>query len=298
MLDCWNSVRAEIPQQLLNDRGFLKPLQEHVFEAIPLTGSAQSPAYIEATRELSLWGRIIPLAEYHAKTVKLNYDIVHEPAFNFRNENLVRDLTSKLDTWLRKLPTDLHNTPENLATYTKRGFGRAFAEMHLTYHHTCQSLYYQFLDKYADRRPLRPTAVDEEAETYIQLCRSHATSLSKLMWLLNSSPDLDCLWTPVNGHLLVIASTVHLHTMLLGDSRLEINMAKELLEQNFLILQKLERHWPVVNVAFSRLHAFHHACQTDDASKAFNMDHWMGTFLNQFDIPVDNRVMHAKIAKV
>ncbi|KAF5573966.1 C6 transcription factor [Fusarium pseudocircinatum] len=296
MLDCWNSVRAEIPRQLTDRTGFPKPLQEDLFYSIPAAESTQDWAF-ESTRELSVWGKIIPLTEYHAQTVKLNYDIVHDPAFNFRNIGLVRDISSKLDSWLRKLPPTLHNTAENLAAYTNRGFGRTFAEMHLTYHHTSQLLYYQFLNRYVDRNDASSAIIDEEAQTYVELCRSHAAALSKLMWSLHSSSDLDCLWTPVNGHLLVIASTVHLHTMLLGSSSPEINMAKKLLEQNFLILQELERYWPLINIAFSRLHAFHHACQTRDASKAFNMDHWMGIFLNQFDIPMDNRVTEANFSK-
>ena len=121
------------------------------------------------------------------------------------------------------------------------------------------------------------------------MCKANATALSKMMWALNEAPDLDCLWSPVNGHLLVIASTVHLHTMLLGTGKPEAAEAKTLLEQNFIILQQLLKYWPSVKLAFSRLHAFHNACRMSNLSKTFNMDEWMANFLNRYDLPVEDR---------
>jgi alpha-L-rhamnosidase len=223
----------------------------------------------------------------------LNYDIVHEPSLEFRIRNLVRDLARKLDHWVQSLPPTLINTSENWSSYSDCGYGRPFAVMHIIYHHTGQLLFYQFLNKCIV--PDENVTVDEEALGYAELCKAHATALSKLFWELNVVPDLDCLWSPVNSHLLVIASTIHLHTMLLGTGRPEAAEAKKLLEQNFVVLQELQKYWPSTELAFSRLQSFHNACQMSSISKTFNMDQWMVNFLNRYDISIEDRELGVEV---
>ncbi|KAM5349885.1 hypothetical protein ACJ41O_006390 [Fusarium nematophilum] len=297
MMDCWTSVRAQLPQQLRSDSAFLRPLEEVIFDQLRPTNSVHSQTDTGILRTSGLWTMILPITQYHAQIVKLNYDIVHEPAFEFRIRNVVRDLTSKLDHWVQSLPSTLRNTPENLTAYIDRGYGRTFAVMHIIYHHTSQLLYYQFLNQCVPSLDNGNAAIDEEASTYAELCKAHATALSKLMWALYVSPTLDGLWSPVNGHLLVIASTIHLHTMLLGAGRPEAANAKKLLEQNFILLQQLQKYWPSTELAFSRLHAFHRACRMSSISTTFNMDQWMANFLNRYDQPVEDRDIYAELAE-
>ncbi|KAJ3546058.1 hypothetical protein NM208_g2008 [Fusarium decemcellulare] len=287
MMDCWTSVRSQLPQQLGNDPTFPRPIREDIFD-----GLLEDQIETES-RETSLWTFILPLTQWHAQAVKLNYDIVHEPAFEFRIRNLVRDLARKLDHWVQSLPPTLRNTSENWSSYSDRGYGRPFAVMHIIYHHTSQLLFYQFLNKCVVSTD--NAVVDEEALEYAELCKAHATALSKLFWELNVAPDLDCLWSPVNSHLLVIASTIHLHTMLLGTGRPEAAEGKKLLEQNFIVLQELQKFWPSTELAFSRLQAFHNACQMTSISKTFNMDQWMANFLNRYDISVEDRELDLEV---
>ncbi|KAH7125835.1 hypothetical protein EDB81DRAFT_889562 [Dactylonectria macrodidyma] len=152
--------------------------------------------------------------------------------------------------------------------------------MHIIYHHAAQLLFYQFLNKCTASGGPGNAMVDEEASAYAELCKAHATALSKLFWGLNVAPDLDCLWSPVNSRLRVIASTIHLHTIALGTSGPAASEAKKLLKQNFIVLQELQKYWPSTELAFSRLRAFHNACRMRSISKTFNMDQWMANFLN------------------
>ena len=291
-MDCWTSVRSQLPQQLRNDPTFPRPIREEAFDGLPDYGLTDVQIGTES-RATSLWTLILPLTQWHAQAVKLNYDIVHEPSLEFRIRNLVRDLARKLDHWVQSLPPTLRNTSENWSSYSDRGYGRPFAVMHIIYHHTGQLLFYQFLNKciVSDDN----VAVDEEALGYAELCKAHATALSKLFWELNVAPDLDCLWSPVNSHLLVIASTIHLHTMLLGTGRPEAVEAKKLLEQNFVVLQELQKYWPSTELAFSRLQSFHNACQMSSISKTFNMDQWMVNFLNRYDISIEDRELGVEV---
>ncbi|KAF4964218.1 hypothetical protein FSARC_7852 [Fusarium sarcochroum] len=296
MMDCWTSVRSEWPLQLRNDPNFPRPLQQEIFDRLspdsPLCNLGNSGTF----RESSMWGLILPLTQWHAEAVTLNFQIVNEPALKFRIPEVVRDLATQLDNWAKSLPLHLQNTPENFREYSSRGYGRLFAVVHIIYAHTCQSLFYQFLAKSVSQEE---TAMkDDGVLTYAELCRSHAVSLSKLMWELNSAPDLDCLWSPVNSHLLVIASTIHLHTMLLQPDKPEATEAKKLLEQNFIILQELQKYWPSTELAFSRLQAFHNACRVSSISKTFDMDQWMARFLNRYDVSVQDRDLDVELADI
>ncbi|KAM0210999.1 hypothetical protein ACHAQD_010464 [Fusarium lateritium] len=107
---------------------------------------------------------------------------------------------------------------------------------------------------------------------------------------------MDCLWSPVNSHLLVIASTIHLRTMLLELDKAEVTEAKKHLEQNFIILQELQKYWPSTELAFSRLKAFHNACRVSSVSKTFDMDQWMVKFLNRYDLSVEDRDLDGELA--
>ncbi|CVK96121.1 uncharacterized protein FMAN_14004 [Fusarium mangiferae] len=297
MMDCWTSVRAELPQQLRNDPSFPRPLRQDLFDRLSPGGPADDSMVSDVSR-VSIWGLILPLSHWHAEAVQLNHDIVNKPAAEFTVRQLVRGLASKLDHWVTGLPHNLRNTTENWKTYMHIGQGRLFAVMHVIYHHTCQLLFYQFLNRYALPEGQDVTALDEEAVTYANLCKAHAIALSKLMWELNSSPELDCLWSPVNSHLVVVASTIHLHTMLLGADRPEAKEAKRLLEQNFMILQELQKYWPSTEIALLRLQTFHNACRVSTISKTFDMDHWMANFLIRYDLSVQDRDIDVELASL
>lgn len=291
-MECWTPVRAQLSQQLGDDPAYPRPIREDIFDGL-LKDGQMGDQIDDDLRSKSLWTLILPLNQWHAQVVKLNYDIVHEPAFDFRIRNLVRNLVRKLDHWIQSLPLTLRNTSENWRNYSDRGYGRLFAVMHIIYHHTSQLLFYQFLHKSGPStdNPM----VDEEASEYAELCKAHATELSKLFWELNISPELDCLWSPVNSHLLVIASTIHLHTMILGTGRPEAAEGRKLLERNFIVLQELHKYWPSTDLAFARLQAFHNACQMSSISKTFNMDQWMANFLNRYDISIEDRELDVEM---
>ncbi|KAJ4249047.1 hypothetical protein NW762_012378 [Fusarium torreyae] len=243
-----------------------------------------------------MWGLILPLTQWHAEAVKLNFQVVDEPALKAKVPDIVRGLAAQLENWAQNLPSHLQNMPENFREYSSRGYGRLFAVVHIIYAHTCQSLFYQFLAKSVSQEG--KTAEDAVVLTYAESCRFHAVSLSKLMWELNIAPDLECLWSPVNSHLLVIASTIHLHTMLLQPDKPEATEAKNLLEQNFIILQELQKYWPSTEFAFSRLQAFHNACRVSSISKTFDMDQWMANFLNRYDVSVQDRDLDVELADI
>lgn len=287
MADAWDSVRSQVPPQLRNDPKFPRPMEEEVFDNMREGRLAGVHDDTEASRAPGIWAAILPLTHYHAQVVQLNHDLVHEPSTEFRARHRTQELSMKLDRWLGDLPAHMYDTRENLESYERRGYGQVFAVMHIIYHHTSQSLYYQFLNRWTLDGAGDP--IDDEAVTYAGRCKAHAVALSKLMWTLHSELGKECLWSPINGHLLVIASSIHLHTLLLDPRETEVDAARELLEQNFVMLHRLQKCFRYAESSFSRLRAFHRACERKGTTGAFDMDRWMVKFLNRYDVEIEDR---------
>lgn len=256
-------------------------MEEEAFERLStdeLVELSDDPDDME--RASGLWSQMVPLTEILSKVSKLNENrvayLLSRPEI-FEN---VRDLTSRLDQWHFCLPDYLQITPDNLKQYNEKGFGRTLVALHLGYHHHSQQLYFGYLS-------LVPHSSAEEllASMYARRCKEHAAKLSNLMWIANTTPGLECLWG-INGHLLVVSSAIHLHTLLSSSAEDQIKAAKVMLEHNFELLIQMEGLWPSLKWSMSRLRAFHRACRASMHS-SFDMTHWMLIFLQRFGLPVD-----------
>jgi hypothetical protein len=56
------------------------------------------------------------------------------------------------------------------------------------------------------------------------------------------------------GHILVVSSSIHLHTLLLGGG--DVDRARQHLISNFDMLMRLKRYWPVIDTAVSLVVSF------------------------------------------
>ncbi|GAD98207.1 hypothetical protein AN5306.2 [Paecilomyces variotii No. 5] len=289
MMDAWHTSRLQIPRRL-NDSNFKRPLEERAFNAMQPGDPAShlSEADIESLglRNSGLWSSMLTLTEIHNQVVQLNDQMVQISIPYSEIRRRVVELSLKLDLWIRELPDHLLNTFSNRETHAKSGLGREFAILHLLYHHQSQLLYYQFLNKGST---IIGADMDDEAVAYAAQCKAHAAALSEIMWDTNSTPGMECLWSPVNGHLLVVASSIHLHTLLFSTSDAEIAKARRLLEQNFIMLLHFQKYWPFLEFSMSRLRSFHRACQINATEKNFDMDRWMIQFLNRYGSRVQDR---------
>ena len=262
-----------------------------------LTPEALHDEEVEATedvfrvRESGLWSQMIPLTTIMGEIHVLNKKVVNKSGDRLSLIKEVRQLAFKLDYWLSSLPPNLLNTPENLRRYAEHGHGRTFAALHFGFHYHSQLLYYQFL-QYEYRPdpqvlPSRDRTFRDQAHKYAAKCKEHANELSNLMWKTNTTAGLECLW-PINGHLLVIASSVHLHTLLFNVDEICLAEARRMLEQNFEMLLQMQKYWPSHHLSMSRLKAFHRACQ-ESIGESFEMNQWMINFLQQYALPTSDR---------
>ncbi|KAH7336167.1 putative C6 transcription factor [Rhexocercosporidium sp. MPI-PUGE-AT-0058] len=169
----------------------------------------------------------------------------------------VNRLADRLDRWEHELPPVLKYSTENFEYFQGIEFGKTFLAMHIGYHHYRQLLYFPFLDPRNENR----LAFE---------CKKHAMMVSKI------ASQGGKLVYYIIGHILVVSSSVHLHTLLLGGG--DVDKARVYLLSNFDILMKLKMYWPVIDSAVGRLRSFQNHCQLSPL-KSFLLDDWMWKFL-------------------
>ena len=283
MIDVWSSAGVRLPRSLPQQMRFYSEARLPMDEDSFLSMSGEEPLCLEIAHEspASLLAQMVRLNRILMEVYELNAKIVSDHLGPNEVDALVRDASQKLDDWHENLPRYMYDSPENLARYASRGQGRLFVALYLGYYYCGQLLFYQFL--YEDCYATIP-----DAHFYAEKCKAHAANLCTILYEANASPSCEMLHIML-GHVLVISSTVQIHTLLFDCSEDQIARARTRLERNFEILTRLRDFWPMLDVVFIRLQAFHRACHTLRAS-SFRMDLWMLRFLSEFGRPIDDRV--------
>ena len=225
-----------------------------------------------------------------SEMIKLNRILVLINEFNERCvkdrpdglllEHAIHGLSRRLDDWVAELPNNMRDTDENFAWYASRGLGRIFAAVYLGYYHFGQLLFYQFLHNGLDSSV-------PSANAYAEKCKGHAAHLCEMVYRSFSTPDCDVLY-PMVAHVLTIASTVQIHTLLFSGHESQIRIARSRLERNFELLLHLRQYWSTLDGVMVRLHAFHDMCQKS-MDTSFVLDHWMLSFLVEFANTMDEQ---------
>lgn len=286
-MDNWSAAASSIPRQLVAELDFPRPMEEIEFEQlIPgLQYSERLPPLEDQQlyQSLGMWTHMIPLTQLITQIDELHEMTVRNSKPQLEIYQTVQKIASSLDSWLLRLPEQLRYTPGNLERYSKLGHARTLIALHLGFHHHGQLLYYQFLHYNSDTSAAPQT---ELAYTYANRCKEHAAGITNLLWHAYSTPGHECVWV-VNGHLLAISSSVHLHTLLFGKRNVEIDAAKNMLKQNFEMIMDMRRYWPSLDLSMSRLRTFHRECQ-NSMDTSFAMDQWMLNFLQRYTKPVND----------
>ena len=148
-------------------------------------------------------------------------------------------MEGRLDQWEENLPSSLTYTTENIMYSVKQRLGRTFLAMHIGYHHFRQMLFFPFLDAHRDQYTTnlaeRSAQCKRSANIVSEILR-HSTDIENC--------DLNCF---IYGHIAVISSCVHLHTLLFGDNPESLCIARQWLLLNFKYLMDIKSYWPVVD---------------------------------------------------
>lgn len=264
MIDIWSSTGLQLPRQIAQSGSVALPMEESNFLNL-----LEETVAVEPTLN-GIWAEMVHLAHIWADIQDLNKAAV-EGAIRLEHLNgAVETLSNKLNYWHTSLQPHLRPTKENLKKYAAIGLGSALVALHLGFHYYNEVLFYQFLAEDA-----HPSSIS--VRFYKEECKRHAASFCDLLYASDAISGCECLYIMV-GHMLVVTSTVYIHTLLFSDSDEHICTARRRSERNFEILTRLQSYWVKLDDSLSRLKAFHNAC-TASIESSFCMDRWMLSFI-------------------
>jgi hypothetical protein len=272
MVDVWSSTAVKLPRIMPLTSTVPLPMDEIPFLSIRPDGTFAGEVGIQNFAS-PLMAEMIRLNRILSRVIEFNQRCVTEHLEGPALETGVHVLSAELEAWVASLPQSMHDTQENLERFASHRLGRMFAAVHLGYYHYSQLLNYQFLGATS-------STSTSGVSMYAHQCKNSADRLCDLVYRTFETPDCKVLYSTVS-HILVIASTVQIHTLLFSDDDNEINESRSRLERNFRILLQLRQYWTSVESAMNRLHAFHETClrSTDES---FVLDRWLLRFLVEF----------------
>ncbi|KAK6385589.1 hypothetical protein LTS17_001158 [Exophiala oligosperma] len=270
MIDVWCSTGLHLPCQMRSYKTAELPANELLFLGIaPQTPPRPTTSGICAENA--------KLHQIWADICDLNQNVMRDVHGTQSLEDQVETLLKRLEMWSAALPLHLRKTRANLEYYASIGLGPTFAALHLGYHYHTEVLCYQFLAGDA-------SAANPE---YAERCKEHAKHFCDLLYLCQEIPNCECFFVML-GHLLVVTSTVYIHTLVFSAHEDEISIARRRLARNFEILMRLQSFWVKLDVSLSRLQAFHNACKIS-AEHSFGMDKWLLCFLLEHGVVIPEK---------
>ena len=159
-------------------------------------------------------------------------------------------LAGHLDEWAHCLPYELTYKPENIARFANRGLGRTFLSMHIGYHHFRQLLFYPFLDPRGSNHPCLQASMDNLVKDYGLRCKTDAIAVSDIARISFATSGCELMYF-LTGHILVVSSSIHLHTLLSSEDLKTTYMARERLKLNFELMMYLKPYWTVLEESVS-----------------------------------------------
>lgn len=282
MIDVWSSTAVKLPIMLPFDgHGAPLPMDDLPFLHLVRTEDGAPSPTPDFERRSPLINEMVRLNRILLEVNDFNQACVTNSPSPVELENGVQTLIHRMDSWLNELPRDVRDTEDNFLWYHANGIGRAYAAVYLGYYHFGQMLYYQFLHVGNGVPPGSP------ARIYSDRCKHHSGLLCDMIYRSVFTPGSDVRYHMV-AHVLVIASTVQIHTLLFSEDEVQIADAKRRLEKNFEILLILRPYWPALDRIMGRLRAFHETCRVN-MSSSFVLDRWMLQFLVAFGGTMDEK---------
>ncbi|KAF5656889.1 hypothetical protein FHETE_10732 [Fusarium heterosporum] len=287
--ETWASATQSLPRVIKPRNTIPLPIDERKFASL----SYDTPAMPSESLLCASPGCNFDPQSLVAQMIRLNlllYDIIvflnsrivdgqdeHSASVEFDHQ-----IRRSLDEWADNLPPRLRCSEENVIYWADKGFGAIFITLHVNYNHAGQLSFYQHLHPDQEQEQ-----GGDSTQGFAQRCKQHATNLCDLIYEAKRRPDTAVLY-PLAGHILCLASTVQIHTLLFGIDDGEILAAKTRLERNFEIISSMNNYWPVNHMSISRLQHFHNAClrSKDDS---FRLDAWMLRFLLGFTQDIKDR---------
>ncbi|KFZ07716.1 hypothetical protein V502_09822 [Pseudogymnoascus sp. VKM F-4520 (FW-2644)] len=272
----WSATDMSTQPVLSSEHDMLFPIMDEV-EFLTLQPDDFSDGLNFQSSERCMWahmaGTIDIFRQISGMISKLSLNL--RSLDSYRSE--ISDLSQRLDHWVQRLPPELQYSMENLVYFGNAGLGRTLLGMHMGYHHFRQLLYYPFLNSQANHDVANPPHLLSCDRNYARICKKHALAISDIIKLGFHTSGCNPAYF-LTGHILVVSSSIHLHTLLFGEDQAAADVARERLVSNFEILMQLKMYWPVIDSSVARLREFQNSRRLS-VSDSFVLDNWMLRFL-------------------
>ncbi|KFY10483.1 hypothetical protein V491_07629 [Pseudogymnoascus sp. VKM F-3775] len=284
----WSATDMSTQPVLSSEHDMLFPIMDEV-EFLTLQPSAFSDGLNFQSSKQCMWAHMASTIDIFRQVSAM----ISKLSLNLRTLDSYRsdisDLSQRLDYWVQRLPPELQYSMENLVYFGNAGLGRTFLAMHMGYHHFRQLLYYPFLNSQTNRDVAISSHLVECDRDYAQLCKKHALAISDLIKIGFDTSGCNPAYF-LTGHILVVSSSIHLHTLLFGEDQVAADVARERLVSNFEILMQLKMYWPVIDTSVARLREFQNSRRLS-VLDSFVLDNWMLKFLMEHttNLGPDNR---------
>ncbi|KAM0327931.1 hypothetical protein ACHAQA_005330 [Verticillium albo-atrum] len=293
--ETWTSAAHSLPRLVKPRDTVPLPIDERQFLSLSynvpvtpidsdLSAEAGSPS---GDTSQSLLAQMIRLNILLYDIILFNARVVAAQAEEGVDETTTHRLAHALDDWAGNLSPQLQYSDESVAFWVGEGLGAMFITAHINYNHAGQLLFYQHLHSAQDLDQGSALAPSNAARNFARRCKQHATNLCDLIHHARQRSETEVLY-PLAGHILCLASTVQIHTLLFGFDEDEIQAAKIRLERNFEMISSMNNYWPMNHKSIGRLQLFHNTClrSKDDS---FRLDAWMLRFLLGFTQDIEDR---------
>ncbi|KAL0941976.1 ZnF3 [Colletotrichum truncatum] len=289
--ETWTSAAHTLPRLLKPRDTVPLPMDERRFVTldydVPAASMDQNSPVASPSDDISqsLVAQMIRLNILLYDIILLNARVVAEHVQDGSKHEMTTKLAHALEDWATNLSSKLQYSDENVAYWVEEEFGAMFITLHINYNHAGQLLFYQHLHSAQDTE--QGPCIASEARSFAKKCKEHATNLCDLIYRAKQRPETIVLY-PLAGHILCLASTVQIHTLLFGVDDNEIQAAKTRLERNFEMISSMNNYWPMNHKSIGRLQLFHNTClrSKDDS---FRLDVWMLRFLLGFTQDIEDR---------
>lgn len=289
--ETWTSAAHSLPRLAKPRDTVPLPMDERKFLALgwdvpaPSLDSNLDAMSPSGDTSRSLVAQMVQLNILLYDIVLLNARVVAEQVEEGAGQDMTQNLADALEDWASNLPSQLQYSEENVAYWVREGLGAMFITLHINHNHAGQLLFYHHLHSVQDVS--QDALVNNAARSFAQRCKQHATNLCDLIYKARQHPDTVVMY-PLAGHILCLASTVQIHTLLFSPYDNEIHSAKTHLERNFELISSMNNYWPMNHMSIGRLQLFHNTClrSKDDS---FRLDAWMLRFLLGFTQQIEDR---------
>lgn len=223
------------PMSLLEQPDFIPKIDDATFRTV--SAEVLNVSHVQDSPRCDMWAQMARTLSIFAKVNTLLRQLSCDRISFADYCAQAGEVELALDGWAENLPPRLTWNFDNLMFLAGRSLGQIYLAMHIGYFHFKQMLLFPFLDARAARNSGPDHAIK---------CKDSAAVVSSILQYSRNIKHCELDYF-IYGHIGVVSSCVHLHTLLFSDDYRELSMVRQRLVSNFQYLMTVKSYWPIVD---------------------------------------------------